>query len=149
MIVAASALLQSILVLFLMEGSGPAADALQNRNNGLPLLRKRVFDTGRNLIIRSALYYAVCNQLLESGGQDCIRDVDHLPSELAVTDDLLGCQYTDDAGLPLSSEDLKPILKWAAYILFKLSLIHLLPLQKKHKPTHSQKQVTKKFISCL
>ena len=60
--VALPALYHGRVALVLIKHTCPFADALQNRNNRCTLLRKRVFDPRRYLVIRSARNKASCDK---------------------------------------------------------------------------------------
>ena len=54
-----------------VEDACPLADALQDRDDRLPLLRQRVFHPRRDLVV--GLDQAVGDEELEGRSQDCVR----------------------------------------------------------------------------
>ena len=56
-----------------IEDACPLADALQDRDDRLPLLRQRVFHPRRDLVVGLALDQAVGDEELEGRSQDCVR----------------------------------------------------------------------------
>ena len=132
----------------LVKDTCPLADALQNRHHGPALFRQRIFHPGRDFIVGSPLHNAVGNESFQCGGQHRIGDVPHLPAQFAVPQGAQRRQHTDDAGIPLSAEELHAVFQRTADVFFQLSLIHdPTPIFPHYSGVSPAKQVTIKFMS--
>ncbi len=104
--------------------SRPLAYALEDWDYRFASLGEFIFDVWRNLIVLDTVYEAVLDELFESGGKDSIGNVDHFISYSTVSQDLLFIEDTYYTGFPFPSENLEPVLKWTADIIFKFLLVH-------------------------
>lgn len=118
--VALPALYHGRAALVLIKHTCPFADALQNRNNRCTLLRKRVFDPRRYLVIRSARNKASCDKPFQRGGKHRVGDVAHLAAQLTVPQRTQRRQHADDARVPLPAEQLHAVFQWTADVLSSL-----------------------------
>ena len=112
-------------VIFPLEYPGPHADPAEYRDDRAPRVRQTVLGTGRDLVIGLPRNEPVGDEIPERRGEDRVRDVHHLLPDLAVAEDLLLVENADDAGVPLTSEDLKPVLERAADVRLTFLLVHL------------------------
>lgn len=117
-----------IFAVLFVKKSGLLTDTLQNRNYGFHFFRQRIFHFRRNLIIGSAVYNSVCNQFLQRRCQNCICNISHFFSQLAVAQNLFWNQNADDSGIPFTSKNPQPVFQRTADVFFQFSLIHYLNL---------------------
>ncbi len=72
----------------------------QNRQDRTPFVSKRIFNSGRDLVVRYSAYDLKTDEFFKGSGKHCIRDISHLFANETVSKIRTRSKHADDPAFP-------------------------------------------------